>query len=324
MGSAFTALLLCLAVPTSGQRKPPQAHSTKPKGPPVPQTKAQPPPWKPFNLYSLLPPAELRAELERRHLRGQRFPLLLESITRGLVAAPYLLSPLGEGQAPDPDPRFRLDAFDCTTFVETAIALSRCDDLDQIRETLDRIRYKGATQAFQKRRHLMTSQWIPGLIKAGYVEDITATVGGKRTQKMRVALTRRRWKKRRVARTLKLDLKEVPQGEFLLPYLEIETLKTLGSKIPSGTIINVVRANIYGYPDVITHQGIILRRPHSKVTLVRHASPVSKRVIDEALVYMLKRYSKPRKWPIVGMNLLRILDPHAPTKFAGKSPSTAP
>jgi len=45
--------------------------------------------------------------------------------TAPLLGVRYLLSPLGEGVGLDPDPRFRLDAFDCVTFVETALEIGR-------------------------------------------------------------------------------------------------------------------------------------------------------------------------------------------------------
>ena len=120
------------------------------------------------------------------------------------MAAPYLLSPLGEGEMPDPDPRFRMDAFDCTTFVETAIAMAICSDLPEVERLLDDIRYTG-DPSFQSRRHLMTSQWIPELIADGYVEDVTKQIGKKKTKWIRLKLTKKRWKKRRIARSLKLD-----------------------------------------------------------------------------------------------------------------------
>jgi hypothetical protein len=60
--------------------------------------------------------------------------------TAPVVGAPYLLSPLGEGAGPDPDPRFRLDAFDCMTFVETAVALGSASSLEEGRRALDDVR----------------------------------------------------------------------------------------------------------------------------------------------------------------------------------------
>ncbi len=274
----------------------------------VAATHAQPPPWKPFNLFSLLPHDALVAEIERRHLEATTFPDLLERMTRGLVAAPYLLSPLGEGALPDPDPRFRMDAFDCTTFVETAMALAMCDDLDAIATTLDDIRYDGDPK-FVNRRHLMTTQWVPGLVRAGYLEDVTEQVGGKRTKWILLEMTRERWKHRRIAK--KIDLGDrLPHGRFRLPYLTIDDLRKISGRVPAGTIINVVRENRPAYPDVITHQGLIVHKPGlGKIPFVRHASPVSKRVIDEPLDHMLMRYLRPRHWRIIGMNILRIVDP---------------
>ena len=47
---------------------------------------------------------------------GNTFPLFETG-----VGAPYLASPLGEGAGRDPDPRFRLDAFDCCPTIRLAI-----------------------------------------------------------------------------------------------------------------------------------------------------------------------------------------------------------
>ena len=273
-------------------------------------TQPQPPPWKPFNLFSLLQHDAVVAEIELRHRDAKSFPDLLERVTRGFVAAPYLLSPLGEGEMPDPDPKFRMDAFDCTTFVETAIAMAHCDDLDGIERVLDDIRYEGVP-AFGHRRHLMTTQWVPGLVRAGYLEDVTEKVGGKKTKWIELKMSKRRWKVRRIARGLELG-DRLPRGTFRLPYLTIEELRKISKKVPAGTIINIVREDHPKYPDVITHQGLIVyKRGLGKIPMVRHASPVSKRVIDEPLDHMLMRYMRPRKWRIIGMNILQIVDPSA-------------
>ena len=271
-------------------------------------TRPQPPPWKPFNLFSLLPRDAVVAEIESRHQQARSFPDLIERVTRGFVAAPYLLSPLGEDAMPDPDPRFRMDAFDCTTFVETAIAMALCDDMDSIVQTLDEIRYEGPPE-FLNRRHLMTTQWVPGLVKQGYVEDVTEQIGGKKTHWIDLKMTKKRWKERRIARAIDLGPR-LPRGRFKLPYITIADLRKMHKRVPAGTIINIVREDHPKYPDVITHQGIIInKRGMGKIPIVRHASPVSKRVIDEDLDHMLMRYMRPRKWKIIGVNVLRILDP---------------
>lgn len=265
-----------------------------------------------LNWYSLISPDEVEAELEQRHLLGGELPEILERVTRGLVAAPYLLSPLGEGSGVDPDPRFRLDAFDCTTFVETAVAMTLCDQLPEARALLDRIRYHGPP-SFGTRRHLMTSQWIPGLIEAGYLVDITRQVGRARTKTVQLELTEARWSRRRVAKELTLD--EVPYGTWSLDYLPVAELEHFADRIPAGTIINVVRADAPSSPDLITHQALVLARPDG-TRFVRHASPVSKRVVDETITKIITRYQKPRAWPILGLNLLTLApaEPRRPSR----------
>ncbi len=279
------------------------------------QTEAQPAPARPLNMYSLLYPEDLRAELELRHLSGGTFAELVERVSRGMLAAPYLLSPLGEGAMPDPDPRFRLDAFDCTTFVETAIALSQCDSLSEVEPVLDRVRYiAGAEARFDTRNHLMTAQWVPHLIDIGVVEDVTAEIAGAKTRWIELELTHERWKKRRIAKTLILPLDAVPEGSFRLPYIMMADVLAMMGRVPPGTIINIVRPEVPSSPEVITHQGLVVVLPGSNERVVRHASPVSKRVIDETLEHMMNRYAKPkvpRKWPIIGANFLRIKDPRS-------------
>lgn len=278
-----------------------------------------------LNWYSLISRDEVEAELELRHLLGGELPEILERVTRGLVAAPYLLSPLGEGRGVDPDPRFRVDAFDCTTFVETAIALTLCDELPEAQALLDRIRYRGEPN-FGARRHLMTSQWIPGLIEEGYLVDITRKVGRARTKTVQLELTEARWGRRRVAKELALD--EVPYGSWSLDYLPVAELEHFADRIPAGTIINVVRADAPSSPDLITHQALVLARPDG-TRFVRHASPVSKRVVDETITKIITRYQKPRAWPILGLNLLTLADgserstPAAPLRAADQG-SSAP
>lgn len=229
----------------------------------------------------------------------------LERVTRPIVGRPYLLSPLGEGEGIDPDPRFRLDAFDCTTFVETAVALATTADERAAARRLDQIRYRGEP-SFAQRRHLMASQWIPDLVQGGTLTDITRELGGAETKTMRLVMTRERWERRRIAKKLALDPADVPIGTFELPYIPADRLEQWAARVPPGTIINVLRVDVPWSPVVVTHQGLVITKPGSRTRWVRHASPVLKRVIDEPLVSMMRRYQKPRKWPIAGMNLLRV------------------
>ena len=238
----------------------------------------------------------------------QSMEVRLEALTRPFVGAPYVLSPLGEGEADaaDPDPRLRLDAFDCTTFVETALALSRAPTLEALGPALDALRYRGAP-SFSTRRHLTESAWIPDLIAAGVLEDITQQVGGAHTVTSTFALTAERWRRRSIARTLRLPDEAVPLGDYRLPWIPIAALASV--ELPPGTIVSLVREDVAWSPTRITHQGLVVRDPRTGHTLVRHASPVAKRVVDEPLENLVRRYLHPRverKWRPVGVNVLRV------------------
>jgi hypothetical protein len=263
--------------------------------------------WKPIHYYHLIPADRLAAELAARHRAGGTVPVLLERVTRGLVGAPYLRSPLGEAAPPDRDPRFRLDAFDCTTFVETALALAKCDDLEEVKDELEKLRYRRAPGWFIDRRHLIEAQWIPDLVAAGWVVDITKELGGKAAKTVTVEITKASWAKRRIAKDLSLPDTAVPYGTYRLAVLPLDVLGRRDVVIPVGTIVNVVRVEVPWSPTLVSHQGIVLEGPNGR--FVRHASPVLKRVVDEPYERFVARYIKPRtpkKWKVLGLNVLRV------------------
>ncbi len=57
---------------------------------------------------------------------------------------PYMVDPLGEGERGEFNnkPLYRFDGFDCTTFVETVIALALSRNADEFKDKINRVRYK--------------------------------------------------------------------------------------------------------------------------------------------------------------------------------------
>ena len=78
-----------------------------------------------------------------------------------------------------------LRQFDCTTFVENCLALSRCmqypnPDMDYFERILRQIRYRnGHIDGYTSRLHY-TSDWIYDNVRKGILEDITHALGGHR------------------------------------------------------------------------------------------------------------------------------------------------
>ncbi len=222
-----------------------------------------------------------------------------------LRGAPYGPSPLGEGVAPDADPRFRLDRFDCVTFVETALALGASSSVGEARVRLDGIRYEGEP-SFQNRSHYVEAQWLPRLVAKGWISDDTARVGGSATRTTTLHLTHERW--RSAARggwvIRGLDPDALPVGDFPVAYVPLEALPGVAGRFEPGTVAIVVRAPRSDRPYQVTHMGLLVLEGGRLV--VRHASPVLGKVVDEPLDRFLARLGRQLSWPVLGLSLWRI------------------
>ena len=78
-----------------------------------------------------------------------------------------------------------LNAFDCTTLVETCLAMSVCTqhkqtDFDSYKNILQKIRYRnGEIEGYLSRLHY-ASDWIFENERSGFIQDITKDIGGKK------------------------------------------------------------------------------------------------------------------------------------------------
>jgi hypothetical protein len=245
-----------------------------------------------------------------------------------LVGAPYVLSPLGEGPgtAPDPDPRFRTDAFDCTTFVETALALAFSHDATEARRTLDVIRYVDGVPTFETRRHFPEAQWLPGLVQLGVLHEITREVGGDDVIVATKTLDATAWHiAMKRPGTPQLDDAHVPMGTTHLDVWPLAQALAHPERIPAGTVLNVVRTDVARAPVRISHQVLILDVNGTRV--VRHAADrIYHHVVDEPLAHFLKRQRGYQDWPVVGFALFQVTRPtHALVTSSPKvEPTPAP
>jgi hypothetical protein len=231
--------------------------------------------------------------------------------TRFLVVAPYAPSPLGEGDGRDPDPRFRLDAFDCMTFVETAIALASASTLDEARVALDDVRYAGAP-AYADRNHEMLSQWIPSNVAKGFVAEVTGEVAGAAAHPTGKEYTPASWRMVRAAgRAIPgIPRARLPLGRFELAIVAPEHVPALAARLPLGAVAIVVRADAPDRATRVTHAGLVVRGPGG-VVRIRHATSTKgvARVIEERIDRFLQRQERayPR-WPVEGLAFLTVRD----------------
>jgi hypothetical protein len=227
-----------------------------------------------------------------------------------LLGAPYRISPLGEGAGVDPDPRFRLDAFDCVTLVETAIALGSSRSVAEARVLLDDLRYDGPPD-FQHRNHYLEAQWLVANARKGWIEDATPGIGGEWAMVGEKRLTPGTWRAaERAGRTIAgLEPERRPVGRFRLPLVPVDHVAAIAPRIPEGTLLLVVREDHPWRPYRVTHLGIVVVGPKGE-RLLRHASDVPgvMRVRDEPLLRFLARNARYQGWPVVGVSLWAIRD----------------
>lgn len=236
-----------------------------------------------------------------------------------LLGARYALSPLGEGTGEDPDPRFRLDAFDCVTFVETALALGSAATLDEARRALDDIRYRSRIHVAD-RLHEVLSQWIPSNLAKGWIAPASREVAGDAARVEVVTYRADRWRRLAASgqRLTGVPLDEAPVGRFEVEVVPVAALAAAAARIPDGTLLFVVREERDDRLTRVSHAGLVVVRDGRR--LVRHASasPRVLRVVEEPLDRFVAGQRRAQRRPVVGLALFRILDARA--RLAGLPP----
>ncbi len=275
---------------------------------------------------SFQPPSntQLQEELRRIHLEAASLPQRVEAISALFLGAPYKLGPLGEGPggAFDRDPLIRFDAFDCTTFVETVMALALDSDLDRGARTLQNIRYHDGKIGYATRNHFIELDWVPNNVRAGYLRDITSDVAGPSAVEVHKAISKRRWYRRKSAVSLEGGFSKdekrhlvsklrnlgerLPDARATLTVLPLKALPRALARIPSGTIANLVHADRRYRDTLVSHQVILIKK--SDGWYVRHAA-FGKAVEDDP-VGMLASY-RDLRWRLIGLNLVVPHDPQS-------------
>lgn len=123
--------------------------------------------------------APTEIETRWRKAKGPTLSARIESVSQSFLGAPYSDFPLGEGPGDrfDAGPTYRFDTFDCTTFVETVLALATAKTAAEFEPRLRGIRYHKGQKSFVHRNHFPCVDWIPHNTQSGLLTDITEKVG---------------------------------------------------------------------------------------------------------------------------------------------------
>lgn len=236
-------------------------------------------------------------------------PRRLLSVSEAFLGTPYIHSPLGEGEGPDPDPAIRFDAVDCLTFVEQTIALGLARDPDEVMPLLQQLRYSDQPR-YETRNHLMEAQWLPNNLHKGFLRDVTREYGGEDTVRASKILTRESWASRS-SQELGLPPDRQLQGAFEFEMIPIAKVMDHARDLPDGTVLVVIREDQPRKVTRITHLGFVVQK--KRRTVLRHAARNHfRRVVDEDLETFLTRNSKYEKWPVSGVALYQVQRPASP------------
>lgn len=161
--------------------------------------------------------------------------------------SPYVSDPLGEGDNGrfNQGPLYRFDGFDCTTFVETVMALALSQNSHQFKDKINQIRYKQGEISYETRNHFPSTDWIPNNTASGFVKDITGQIAGTSTKWSQTWIEKDRWIAMKGVDYQQIS-KNFTKELGRLPYISKHDLLArpdLLLRIPSGAIFHVVRPN---------------------------------------------------------------------------------
>ena len=229
------------------------------------------------------------------------FPQYIDEVSKTFIGKPFVLNPLGEGVGIDADPKLRLDAFDCTTFIETVFSLSLAihNGKDPLR-ILDSIRYAKGDTSFLERNHFISADWIPNNQAKGYVTDVTKSLFPTAAQSRITTVDKKSW----FLNEYKINT-DIPVQKVSLPYVSAKALVEYPrylNNIPHGAVVSFLNTVPATGNDIdVYHQGIAI---WSKGKLyLRHASQKQKKIMDEPLKEYIQSSVKNRKAP-VGLNIV--------------------
>lgn len=202
------------------------------------------------------------------------------------VGALYLSDPLGEEMSPDTDPLIRTDAFDCVTFVETALAGGNVSKLTKIR-------YKDGNVGFVNRNHFIETDWLNN--NADLFEIVSAEYGP--TSVRAVDIDRRGWM--HTVHGIDIDEPVVRTNIEYIPYKYVRNIQNRDTLIVLFITGKSEKSDKIGTDLAVVHMGFLL--PNG---ILRHASSQYGRVMDvDFYEYVVTRAKNKNN---IGITLVKI------------------
>lgn len=243
-------------------------------------------------------------EVAQAH-RHEPLPARMDAISKALLGRPYTVDPLGEGQAPDPDPLVRYDTFDCLTYVEEVIALAMAGDVIDVARVRNGLRYGADPVSYFERHHFMEFQWIPEAIEGGWLRDATADYGA--PIQLERSFSLEQWNNWAGRQTFHHLDEQLPTGTLRLQVLPLEQARKVAQTIRPGSIVLTVREDRSWKPLWISHLGLVFHSGDHAIH--RHATKMgSGGTVDHDLDWYLEHIGTYSNWPALGIAILEPLE----------------
>ncbi len=228
----------------------------------------------------------------------------IPAISASLLDRPFRDNALGEGRGHyDADPLFRMDAFDCTTYVETVWALSATPEGGDPSATLQSLRYREGQVDFIKRLHFTALDWVPYHQQRGVLRPIDLAPGLPALES-RTLIDEQAWYQRMHPSQLARFQQSVPDARPQLSQLSYFGFRdfiqspasqdVLRDKLKKeALLINFVRPDwdtvrYIGTRIDISHQGFLVLKGDQ--IFLRHASAAKGKVVEEDFISYAKAY----------------------------------
>lgn len=269
-------------------------------------------------------------------------PQRIDWISKQFLGVPYVLGSLGEGPNAryDQFPQYRIDGFDCDTYVNTVVSLALANSLPSFQQCIKQMRYTDGKVSYIQRMHFTGLDWNQKHQQTGIFKDITFSITDKHhkpvAQFASAQIEKPNWYAHKNISTIRLQNADTIQQEARLaelkakgaklaiatekvPYLPLSVLfpeknkpdMHLFAQIPDGAIIEIVRPNWdlrdkIGTALNISHLGFAIRTQNQ--LYFREASSEYGKVVDVPLVeYLQNALESPT---IKGINVQIIVPTH--------------
>lgn len=287
-----------------------------------------------FTLVSLMPTFLLAATVSQQafddqvktlyqNISAKKMSARINAISARFSGKPYVLGALGEGSEGrfDQFPLYRMDAFDCETYVTTVLALALADNkASGFKRCLRKLRYKNAIPEYILRNHFTSLDWNQNNQKQGFLKDITTEIRDKDDRPVvniaSALIDKPSWYQHHTLKNIRLlNSNEQEQEKRLLelkkrgsslgktvaniPYIPLTALfdeqgnanTALFSQIPDAAIVEIVRPNwdltkVAGTHLNVSHLGFVFWKNGEAV--FRQASSTEGKIVDVSLVDYLK------------------------------------